>query len=1059
MKKLRHYFFPFGVVFFLNALTNHHIMAVDASDNNFITQQEEINGDPTATDEWAQEEPSLSSENPSDNASGALFNPPVRKLLINFNNVNIIEYLRFISKISNKNFVFDEADLQFNVTIISEEATPLENIMAALIQELRIHDLSLIEQGNNFIIHKNPGVNSLSKIVDSTQTDFRETDIVTHMFRLNTSESEKVAAILRPFVSEKAILEVLKETNNLIVTDIATNVRQIAKLLKIIDASNNGLVIGQYVIRQGKMDALIELAQSIMLPIAQDLPLTFVPHPSANSIFIVSSPFLVERTISILQYLDQYQGITRIFNLDDLKFSPQEFIEAAQEAAEEAAREAEQEEVDQTLSKLSRLTPSEWQVDREGNWFYRPVLPPGLNIDETQPPPGYWTIDEFGDWSFHVTTEAPPTPEGAGISGVVQQEQPLGRWALNAQGAWVFVISPGETTTPGRPGKQRPSGWQMDKQGNWIFRPLNVPGISIDKKSPPPGYWTIDEKGNWRFRVTTEIPPAPEGTGISGVVQLEQPVGRWILDSQGAWVFLISPGETITPGKPGRQRPTGWQLDKQGNWIFRPLQPPGVTLDRKAPPPGFWTIDEQGNWRFRATTEAPTPQEGAGISGVLQTQQPEGRWVLDAQGAWVFQIAPGKSITPERLRRPTRTAELPVGHIDRTQFFIYKLKYRKGDQVQIALFKIARSLQQISANNADLTAAIESVQWIEASNSLIFTGAAESLDKVKELIEEVDAPLRQVFIEMLILETSLEDSLNYGVEWGSRFGGGDVAGQEMFISPGSPIPRALSTTGPGLTPDASSLRTARGFSLGIVGQQLTHNGTVFASIAALVKAVHDKTTDNVVMNPKLITEDNYPAQIFVGINTPFKTQSIVNSLGEIVTENFEYRDVGSLMKVTPLIGSSDLITLIIEQELSSLAPVLSEALGSTIAGPTTRKSRTLTRVHLPSGFFLVMSGQMEDQKIEHRNQVPCLGGIPGLGAAFADQQNRNRKRNLMIFIRPEIVDSEEEIDRITRHQQDVWINKKKTKKSWQYEVEGALNYMNIKGLCGDPCEDECDDEN
>src|SRR5690606_31166026 len=89
---------------------------------------------------------------------------PPKTILINFNNVSIIEYIRFISRITNRNFIFDENDLQFNVTIISEEPTTMENVMTALIQELRIHGLYLIEQDNNLIIHKNKEERSISRV-------------------------------------------------------------------------------------------------------------------------------------------------------------------------------------------------------------------------------------------------------------------------------------------------------------------------------------------------------------------------------------------------------------------------------------------------------------------------------------------------------------------------------------------------------------------------------------------------------------------------------------------------------------------------------------------------------------------------------------------------------------------------------------------------------------------------------------------------------------------------------------------------------------------------------
>lgn len=758
----------------------------------------------------AQNPPAVSPENAAS-----------KTLLINFNNVSIIEFIRFISKISGMNFVFDEDDLQFNVTIVSEEPTTIENIMTALLQELRIHNLTMLEQGNNIVIHKNLNVNQISKVEAETlpaeeQTEFSE--MVTRLFRLNTANATKMALIVRPLVSERAIIEVFSETNHIIVTDLVANVEQIAQLIKALDAPNNGLVIGQFVVRSGFIDSLIQLAQKIMQPIAQDKVLIFVPHRAADSIFIVSTPFLMERTIAMLQYLDQNQGVTRVFDLKDLKYG------------------------------------------------------------------------------------------AGGIGG------PSGRW-------------------------------ELDPQGNWVFRPFQEPGVPAGSV-PPEGYWSIDENGNWRFQLG-KPPPGPPGKGLIG---------------------------------------------------------------------------------------------------------PEGRWVLDSNGVWVFQLAPGRAISAERLGRPSWTAELPLGHIERTQFYIYKLKYRRGDQVQTTLGKVGQGLRATGSSNLDLVESISSVQFLDASNSLLFTGTSEALGKIQELLQEIDTPLRQVFIEVLILDTTFDDSLQYEVNWGTRFGGGDFSGSQAFLSQGSPLELALQTTVPPNTPDAGALALTPGFSQGIVGRHLTHGGIEFSSLGTLVKALRSNTEVNVVLSPKILTEDNVPAEIFVGINTQFPTQSVVNNLGVIVTQNFEYRDIGTLFRVTPLIGSNDVITLIIEEQVTR-AITSNSAVGET--GLTTSVERTRTTVHLPNECFLIISGMMNDTNTLIKNYTPCLGGVPIIGALFKDQAHQDSKQNTMLFLRPKIIDTEEEMDRLTKREQDIWIVKKRRLKSWKYECEEAMDFVNLPmpDACCDPdCE-------
>lgn len=776
-----------------------------------------------------------------------------KTILINFNNVNIIELLRFISKVSNKNFYFDEEELNFNVTIISEEPTTIENVLMALLQELRIHGFSMMEQGDNIIIHASADVKSPGAIkADSLPaTLLKDADIVTQVFRLNTASAANVAAMIQPILSKDSIVEVLEDTNHLIITDINGNVEKVALLIKSIDAPNSSLIIGQYVVRNAFMDTLLQNAQTILQSIAPGQTVSFIAHAPSNSIFIVSTPFLVERAIPILQRLDQFDGMTGIYNLDDLKYIPPE------------------------------------------------LMRPGEII----------------------------TPEGTIIqgSGLVPQQGLYG-------------------------GPQQGGRWRLDSNGNWYYEPdenalrashLNAEG-KLDTSTPPEGFWRQDAQGNWEF-----VP----GSSPKGYPSEEGPKGHWELGPDGKWRYVLTPGESIYAGKKVR---------------------------------------------------TSLPSEG-----------------------------------------------LPLGHIERTKFLIHKLNYRLGDTIETAILKIGDSMRNTEAINTDLISTINSVQWLEASNSLIFTGTPESLLKVKELVEEIDQPLRQVFIEMLILETSVDDSLNYSVNWGSQFTEQNVAGIQAFAADASPLNSILASagvtgTGLDLTPVTAN---REGYDLGIIGQKVCAGGVEFSNLGALVRAVHSKADVNIVMNPKIITEDNVTAEIFVGLNTSFKTQSVSNDRGSIITNNFEFRDVGTTLRVTPLLGPSNIITLQIEEEVSNVITTQSGGgLTDTGAGPTTRINRTTTQVHIPDKFFLVISGMVQDQVERSRKQVPCLGGAPLIGAAFSSKSYLDQKRCLMIFIRPQLIDTEKEINDLTTHQQNIYRLKRRTKKMWKLDCEEALDWLNLKEI-------------
>jgi len=413
--------------------------------------------------------------------------------------------------------------------------------------------------------------------------------------------------------------------------------------------------------------------------------------------------------------------------------------------------------------------------------------------------------------------------------------------------------------------------------------------------------------------------------------------------------------------------------------------------------------------------------------------------------------------TPVLTRQTKWTSSLPLGHAKSTEFYIHKLHYRKGDQIEAALQRIAESLTQTGVNS-DLVTSIKSIQWIEASNSLIFTGTHESLAKVKELIEELDVALRQVYLEVLILDTTIDNSLKFSVDWGADVGNATFGASETFLSPGSPLAPILAGNelGGPVALDASGMTTAAGFNLGVIGRHITHNGTVYNSIAALIQALYSDTTSDIVLNPKIIVEDNTTAEIFVGINAPFKTQSIANDLGNVITNNYQYEDIGTRFKVTPFLGSDEVITLQIDSAVTSVAGGLgvSSITGTATlvtadlvtGGITTLKSTTSTRIHVPDNYFVILSGMIQSQTVQVKTQVPCLGSIPVIGAPFSERSNSDSKRNLMLFIRPHIIDREEEYDEITKRNQDMFREKSRIHNSWKYQIDGTLDWLNLDSI-------------
>ena len=422
-------------------------------------------------------------------------------------------------------------------------------------------------------------------------------------------------------------------------------------------------------------------------------------------------------------------------------------------------------------------------------------------------------------------------------------------------------------------------------------------------------------------------------------------------------------------------------------------------------------------------------------------------------------------------RAPEKSPEqITIEELENTKFYIHRLQYRKGDQLVDALSRIAESLRYNEKANIDLINAITSTQWIESSNSIMVTGTQLALDRVKQLILEIDVPLRQILLEMLIIETTVSDGLNFSVDWGSEFADDHAAGAQAWQSGTSgllKLPAATTTVGQVTIPTLGQ----QGFQLGVIGRRILLGNMYFSSLGFLVNALHTVTDVDIKLNPKIVVEDNTPAELFVGQNTAFLSQAITNQLGNVIANNVEFRDVGTRLSVTPQIGNGNMITLVIGLEdskdvssggssgggSSGIGPS-----GNTInPGPTTSTTRTTTKIHVPNKFFVILSGMIREEKTVVQSNLPCLGGIPILAGFAKSERTTTAKRNLMVFIRPQIIETEWEYDDVTRRQQNIYrMNSEDKKPPWQYEVDKALEFFHLPRFNDKECSvPDVNDEN
>jgi general secretion pathway protein D len=190
----------------------------------------------------------------------------------------------------------------------------------------------------------------------------------------------------------------------------------------------------------------------------------------------------------------------------------------------------------------------------------------------------------------------------------------------------------------------------------------------------------------------------------------------------------------------------------------------------------------------------------------------------------------------------------------------------------------------------------------------------------------------------------------------------------------------------------------KGFSLGVLGKNISIGGVTFPDIQAIVRAFQGDKDVHILSTPQLLTTENEEAVITVGKNVPFQTRSAAESAAEVYS-SYEYRDVGITLKITPQISKERLVRLNVFQELTKLDTVNQNSPDR----PTTFKRQIETAIIVEDTHSVVIGGLIDESMTRTEYKTPCLGDVPGLGWAFKNVSEGEEKTNLYVFLTPRVV--------------------------------------------------------
>lgn len=293
------------------------------------------------------------------------------------------------------------------------------------------------------------------------------------------------------------------------------------------------------------------------------------------------------------------------------------------------------------------------------------------------------------------------------------------------------------------------------------------------------------------------------------------------------------------------------------------------------------------------------------------------------------------------------------------------------------------------------------VQPDEATNSLIITAPDGMYNALRSVIDKLDVRRAQVYVEALIAEVSEDKAAEFGIQWqGTR----DVNGNLVFG--GTNFNGANGIRGISLNP-GNLANVGDGLTLGVIRGSLNIGGLQVLNIAGLARALESDANANILSTPTLLTLDNSEAKIVVAQNVPFVTGSYAQATGSTTGaavnpfQTIERRDVGLTLKIRPQISEGGGVTLQIYQEVSSLAQAV--ATNVRPADIITNKRSLESTVRVDNGNMIVLGGLIQDSLNDGRQSVPILGHIPLLGNLFRYNTRQHTKTNLMVFLRPVVI--------------------------------------------------------
>jgi type IV pilus assembly protein PilQ len=279
-----------------------------------------------------------------------------------------------------------------------------------------------------------------------------------------------------------------------------------------------------------------------------------------------------------------------------------------------------------------------------------------------------------------------------------------------------------------------------------------------------------------------------------------------------------------------------------------------------------------------------------------------------------------------------------------------------------------------------------SINFDQRTNTLIVTDIQSNLDLMDEVVEALDAVTPQVVIEVKVVETTLTNTENLGIDWTVSATASGAKRPTTF-----PFKTQDSTE---FLPGTLNAPAATDFSYGTLST---------SALSAVLEMLKSRSNTNILSNPKIVTLDNQKARIVVGSQYPIPSYTYNEQQARLQVSGWEYKDIGIIFEVTPHVNNAGFVTIDLQPKITAILDFVTV---ENTQLPRLSTEEATTKVMIKDGDTLVIAGLIKDQVTETKKRVPFLGDIPLVGEVFRKSSTTKTKTELLIFLTPHIITPE-----------------------------------------------------